>query len=400
MFKVNPYRPGAGLMPMYIAGRDEDIESVEEMFNALSMNIPTPSIVFSGLRGVGKTVLINKLQSIAEEKDIFCRHIEVEERNDFISQIATCSQAFLRKVSAKEKFKHLIQKPLDAIKSLVVSFDVEDNTFSLSLQERELYKSNSLTQSLTEVFVSLGETAYRTETPICFFIDEIQYMKQKELGSLIAALHRTNQLGYPVMIVGAGLPKIYKMLSEEKSYSERLFVYKEIGSLTYEQSFKAIEEPVKRFGVSYTKEAINDIINITKGYPFFIQQFCQIVYNNANDKIIQKINIEKSVDEFFEILDIGFFRVRYERCSDGEKKFIFAMVKCGELPCTISNIGKQLDKKVRTISPTRAQLINKGIIFPVRHSELDFTVPEFDNYIRRLDEYQQWEVDGDEQDEK
>lgn len=395
MFKANPYRPGAGLMPMYIAGRDEDIKSVTEMFNALSMNIPTPSIVFSGLRGVGKTVLINKLQSIAEEKDIFCRHIEVEERNDFISQIATCSQAFLRKVSTKEKFKHLIQKPLDAIKSLVISFDVEDSTFSLSLQERELYKSNSLTQSLTEVFVSIGETAYRTETPICFFVDEIQYMKQKELGSLIAALHRTNQLGYPIMIVGAGLPKIYKMLSEEKSYSERLFVYKEIGSLTYEQSFKAIEEPVKKFGVSYTKEAINDIINITKGYPFFIQQFCQIVYNNVNDKIIQKMDIEKNVDEFFEVLDIGFFRVRYERCSDGEKKFIFAMAKCGELPCTISNISKQLNKKVRTISPTRAQLINKGIIFSVRHSELDFTVPEFDNYIRRLDEYQQWNVDGD-----
>ena len=400
MFKANPYRPGAGLMPMYIAGRDEDIKSVKEMFNALSMNIPTPSIVFSGLRGVGKTVLINKLQSIAEEKDIFCRHIEVEERNDFISQIATCSQAFLRKVSTKEKFKHLIQKPLDAIKSLVVSFDVEDSTFSLSLQERELYKSNSLTQSLTEVFVSIGETAYRTDTPICFFVDEIQYMKQKELGSLIAALHRTNQLGYPIMIVGAGLPKIYKMLSEEKSYSERLFVYKEIGSLTYEQSFKAIEEPVKKFGVSYTKEAINDIINITKGYPFFIQQFCQIVYNNVNDKIIQKMDVEKNVDEFFEVLDIGFFRVRYERCSDGEKKFIFAMAKCGELPCTISNIGKQLNKKVRTISPTRAQLINKGIIFSVRHSELDFTVPEFDNYIRRLDEYQQWNVDGDEYDDE
>ena len=400
MFKANPYRPGAGLMPMYIAGRDEDIKSVEEMFNALSMNIPTPSIVFSGLRGVGKTVLINKLQSIAEEKDIFCRHIEVEERNDFISQIATCSQAFLRKVSTKEKFKHLIQKPLDAIKSLVVSFDVEDSTFSLSLQERELYKSNSLTQSLTEVFVSIGETAYRTETPICFFVDEIQYTKQKELGSLIAALHRTNQLGYPIMIVGAGLPKIYKMLSEEKSYSERLFVYKEIGSLTYEQSFKAIEEPVKKFGVSYTKEAINDIINITKGYPFFIQQFCQIVYNNVNDKIIQKMDVEKNVDEFFEVLDIGFFIVRYERCSDGEKKFIFAMAKCGELPCTISNIGKQLNKKVRTISPTRAQLINKGIIFSVRHSELDFTVPEFDNYIRRLDEYQQWNVDGDEYDDE
>ncbi len=390
MFKVNPYRPGAGLTPTYIAGRDEDINSIEEMFTALTMNIPTPSVVFSGLRGVGKTVLINKLQSIAEEKEIFCRHIEVEERNDFISQIATCSQAFLRKVSMKEKFVHLIQKPLDAIKSLVVSFDSNDNTFSLSLQERELYKSNSLTQSLTEVFVTIGETAYKTETPICFFIDEIQYMKQNELGALIAALHRANQLGYPIMIIGAGLPKIYKMLSEEKSYSERLFVYKEIGSLTKEQSYKAIVEPAKKLGTEYTEDAIMEIINITKGYPFFIQQMCQIVFKNTNGKIIQKEHIIENLDTFFEILDVGFFRVRYERCSDGEKKFIFAMVKCDELPCTISNIAKQLDKKVKTISPTRAQLINKGIVYPVRHSELDFTVPEFTGYIQRLDEYKQW----------
>lgn len=390
MFKVNPYRPGAGLTPTYIAGRDEDINSIEEMFTALTMNIPTPSVVFSGLRGVGKTVLINKLQSIAEEKEIFCRHIEVEERNDFISQIATCSQAFLRKVSTKEKFVHLIQKPLDAIKSLVVSFDSNDNTFSLSLQERELYKSNSLTQSLTEVFVTIGETAYKTETPICFFIDEIQYMKQNELGALIAALHRANQLGYPIMIIGAGLPKIYKMLSEEKSYSERLFVYKEIGSLTKEQSYKAIVEPAKKLGTEYTEDAIMEIINITKGYPFFIQQMCQIVFKNTNGKIIQKEHIIENLDTFFEILDVGFFRVRYERCSDGEKKFIFAMVKCDELPCAISNIAKQLDKKVKTISPTRAQLINKGIVFPVRHSELDFTVPEFTGYIQRLDEYKQW----------
>lgn len=238
MIKINPYRPGAGLMPVYVAGRDEDIQNVEQMFDALTLNIPTQSIIFSGLRGVGKTVLINKLQSIAEDKDIFCKHIEIEERNDFISQIAECSQSFLRKVSTKEKFKHLIQKPLEAIKSLVVSFDPGDNTFSLSVQDRALYLSNNLTQSLTDVFTSIGEAAQKAKTPICFFIDEIQYMKDKQLGALIAALHRANQLGYPVMIVGAGLPKIYKMLSDEKSYSERLFVYKQIGSLTDEQSKK------------------------------------------------------------------------------------------------------------------------------------------------------------------
>lgn len=390
MFKVNPYRPGAGLMPTYIAGRDEDIESMEQMFTALSINIPTQSVIFSGLRGVGKTVLINKLQDIAEEKNIFCRHIEVEERNDFISQIASCSQAFLRRVSAKEKFKHLIQKSLDAIKSLVVSFDPNEATFSLSVQERELYTSTSLTQSLTEVFVTIGETAYKAETPICFFIDEIQYMKQNELGSLIAALHRTNQLGYPVMIIGAGLPKIYKMLSEEKSYSERPFLYKKIDSLTEEQSRKAIEEPAKKFGITYTDDAIKEIIAVTKGYPFFIQQMCQVVYNNTDTKIIQADQINQNINEFFKMLDTGFFKVRYERCSDGEKNFVFAMVYCDELPCTISNVSKNLRKKVKTISPTRAQLINKGIIYPVRYSELDFTVPEFPGFIRRLEEYKQW----------
>ncbi|GFH93006.1 hypothetical protein IMSAGC002_04281 [Lachnospiraceae bacterium] len=377
-------------MPIYLAGRDEDIQNVEQMFDALTMNIPTQSIIFSGLRGVGKTVLINKLQKIAEDKDIFCKHIEVEERNDFIAQIATCSQAFLRKVSTKEKFKHLIQKPLDAIKALVISFDPNGNAFSLSLQEKELYKSINLTQSLTEVFVTIGETAYKTETPVCFFVDEIQYMRSEELGSLIAALHRTNQLGYPVMIIGAGLPKIYKMLSDEKSYSKRLFLYKEIGSLTDEQSKKAIEIPANKFGITYSDKAIEKIITLTKGYPFFIQQMCQIVFKNTNEKEINISDIEEGINEFFETLDIGFFKVRYERCADSDKKFVFAMVKCGELPCTISNIAKNLHKNVNQISTTRAQLISKGIIFPIRYKELDFTVPEFSGYIRRLDEYEKW----------
>lgn len=390
MFKVNPYRPGAGLMPTYLAGRDEDIENVTQMFEALSMNMPTQSIIFSGLRGVGKTVLINSLQKIAEDKDIFCKHIEVEERNDFISQIASCSQAFLRKVSAKEKFKHLIQKPLDAIKALVISFDPNDSTFSLSMQEKELYQSVNLTQGLTDVFTTVGETAYKTGIPICFFIDEIQYMKPKELGSLISALHRTNQLGYPVMVIGAGLPKIYKMLSDERSYSERLFLYKEIGSLTEEQSKNAIEIPAQKFGITYTDEAVNLIISITKGYPFFIQQMCQVVYKNATEKEIGCGCVKSNTEEFYKLLDVGFFKVRYERCADSDKKFIFAMVQCGELPCTISNVAKNLKKSVNSISTTRAQLISKGIIYPIRYRELDFTVPEFSGYIERLEEYKLW----------
>lgn len=390
MLKINPYRPGAGLMPTYLAGREEDIRSMEEIFDAILQNIPTQSVIFSGLRGVGKTVLINRLQSIAEDKGIFCKHIEVEERSDFISQTASCSQSFLRKISKIEKFKHLIQKPLDAIKSLVVSFDPNESTFSLSVQERELYTTTNLVQSLTDVFVTLGEAAYKTESPICFFIDEIQYMKNSELGALISALHRVNQMGYPIIIVGAGLPKIYNMLSSEKSYAERLFIYKEVGSLNEKEAIAAITKPVEKLKVTYSDEAVEKIISITKGYPFFIQQLCKIVYQNTNSKSISLEDVNRNIPDFFKTMDTGFFKVRYERCSEADKRFIFAMVACGELPCTIANVAKIMKKTVNSISTSRAQLINKGIIYPVRYKELDFTVPEFDGFIKRLEEYQEW----------
>lgn len=394
MFKINPYRPGAGLMPTYLAGRDSDINEIENLFDALCLNIPTQSVIFSGLRGVGKTVLINRLQEIAEEKEIFCKHIEVEERNDFISQIASCSQAFLRKISAIEKFKSLIQKPLDAIKALVVSFDSSNNTFSLSLQERELYTSTNLTQSLTDVFTAIGEAANKTDSPICFFIDEMQYMKKDELSALIAALHRANQLGYPIMLIGAGLPKIYAMLSESKSYSERLFVYKEIGSFKVEQCAEAIRKPAEKLGISYEDDAVNKIADVTKGYPFFVQQLCQTVFQKAEGKIIKRLDVDNSIADFFKILDNGFFKVRYERCTESDKKFIFAMVACDKLPCTISNIASIMKKQVNAISTARAQLINKGIIYAVKYKELDFTVPEFSGFIKRLQEFQEWESEN------
>lgn len=171
-----------------------------------------------------------------------------------------------------------------------------------------------------------------------------------------------------------------------------MFLYKEIGSLTLEQSQKAIEEPAKKFGVSYTPEAVKRIVEITKGYPFFIQQFCQIVYADLEGKKVGVSDVEEAIDKFFETLDSGFFRVRYERCAESDKKFVFAMVKCGELPCTISNVAQNLHKSVGSISTTRAQLINKGIIYPVRHKELDFTVPEFAGFVERLEEYKQWSM--------
>lgn len=387
---INPYRAGAGLMPLYIAGREEEMNNVDVMFRSLCENIPVQSIVYSGLRGVGKTVLLNVLYKNATTYNVFCKYIEVETRQDFISQIVSCSQMFIREASLTGKASHIISKAIDALKSLSISFDPDGNVFELSVQDKVLYKSNNLTQSLTEVIVSVGELAYEMHRPICFFIDEMQYMKQDELGSLIAALHRANQLGYPIMVIGAGLPRIYKMLADEKSYAERLFRYKIIDSLSREESKVAIIEPARQFFVEYTDDALDCIISVTKGYPFFIQQLCQVVYDETDQKVIQLTDVQRNLEKFFSILDEGFFKSRYDRCSEADKKFIFAMVKCGCLPCTIGDVAHNMNKDTSSISPTRAKLIDKGLIYSVRYKELDFTVPEFDGFIKRKEEYQHW----------
>lgn len=390
MFKVNPYRPGAGLMPAFLAGRENNIEEMKNIFEALKNNIPIQSVIYSGLRGVGKTVLLNRFYSIAQNMGLFCEYVEIDGKKDFTSIISDSAREFLKDAGVKEKGRPLIEKALEAVKSLVLSFSPEDRTFSVSVKERELYTARSYERSLTQVFTTIGEVAQAIETPICFIIDEIQYMKRQELGALISAIHRANQLRYPIIIVGAGLPKIIKMLSDVKSYSERLFAYKTIGSLEKEQAEKAIVEPAKKFNVLYSKEAINKIFEITKGYPFFIQQLCKIVYDDADGKYIDAEGVNESIDKFFKALDDGFFRSRYERCSDTEKVFVFSMVKCGKLPCNIANISKNFGKSGKSLSPIRAKLIDKGIIYSTKYGELDFTVPEFDSYIKRLGEYAEW----------
>ena len=186
-------------------------------------------------------------------------------------------------------------------------------------------------------------------------------------------------------------------MTEAKSYSERLFIYKEIDSLDRDQSIEAIRKPAEKLNVSYTDEAVGEIIDITKGYPFFIQQLCQIVFQNTDGKRIDEKHVESCIPEFFHNLDNGFFKVRYERCSEADKKFIFAMVSCDKLPCTISNIAQVMHKTVSAISTSRAQLINKGIIYAVRYKELDFTVPEFSGFIRRLPEFGEWEKENQEE---
>ena len=232
----------------------------------------------------------------------------------------------------------------------------------------------------------MGKMAEKTGYAICYFIDEIQYMKDTEVEALVNAIHRCNQLRLPIMIFGAGLPKIIRTLGKIKSYSERLFRFEEIDALSEQDAKDAITKPAEPLGVQYAEDALDRIIKETKGYPYFIQELCSAIWNSLDSEkaVIEKEDVENAIPKFYENLDRGFYKMRYDRCTNKEKIFIFAMVKCGDLPCTISNVAKIMKTEVPSISTHRAQLINKGVIYATGHAEIDFTVPGFDEYLKRI----------------
>ncbi len=384
---ANPYTPGAGFMPSYLAGRDKLILKAQNNIAALIQRYPQQSVIYYGLRGVGKTVLLNRIEEIAEEQGILFEHIEIKEKEGFVSQITASSMKFLREISMQEKAKNVAKRAVELIKTFHITFSPKDGNITASLQSEEDHYQiiTNLSDGLTDVFVALGNAAMKSEDTICFFIDEIQYLKNDELEALINAIHRVNQKRLPIMIFGAGLPKVFKELGDAKSYSERLFVFEMVDALSKEDAGLAVCEPAKHFDVEYEKDAVEKIIEVTQGYPYFIQEFCKIIWDDTTESVITLEDVSKCEEEFYSKLDNGFFRVRYDRCTQREKEFMYAMVKCGDLPCTISNVAQIMGvSAVSKISPIRAQLISKGLIYSTGYSEIDFTVPSFDKFLIRV----------------
>lgn len=382
---ASPYTPGAGAMPSYLAGREAMLENADKILEAVAKGYPQKPIIYYGLRGVGKTVLLNAIEERAEELDILYVHIEIAEKKSFLIQIASASKKLIHRLSAIESVKDLGRKALGILQAFQVTYNAEEQEFSAGFSEPSPYISMGiLSEDLTEMFVAMGRMASKAKRAVCFFIDEIQYMKVNEMEALVNALHRVNQLRLPIIVYGAGLPKVLKILGEVKSYSERLFLYEPVAELSEESASEAIIKPASDLDVIYEEEAVEKIKRWSKGYPYFIQELCDTVWEYTDKEIISKEDVERVIPTFLGKLDQGFFKVRYDRCTKKEHDFLFAMAKCGDLPCTISNVAVILGKKVSTISPVRAQLISKGIIYSPGHGELDFTVPQFDAYLKRI----------------
>ena len=386
----NPYTPGAGAMPKYLAGRDDILEAASLQIKALAANYQNRSIVLYGLRGVGKTVLLNSIESIAEGEGVLVRHIEVEEKKGLIAPLASACCSLSSSLNKIELVKGKLEQIQNLCTSLTMSVDAGDGSLSFGFNEdvlgTSLASSRNLSGDFTDILVVLGKYAQAAGASILIGIDELQYAQKEELEALACALHRVTQLGLPVMLCCAGLPKLLKMLGEAKTYSERQFNFVKVDSLPRDKAVEAIVRPAQRLDVHYSDEAVDAIIDYTEGYPYFIQELCSTIWISSDSRCVSLETVLECTSITDIRLDEGFFSVRYDRCTPRQKEFLIAMVRCGELPCTLANVAHYMGRDVSSIGPLRAQLISRGLIYSAARGEVDFTVPQFDRYLRRTEQ--------------
>ena len=384
----NPYKPGAGFAPEYLAGRDQLLDTATNNLNELKEGGMVMHTVFYGVRGVGKTVLLNRVEEMADNLGFLYSHIECNENFDFNKNIIIQSKKFINQLSLIKSVKELIDKVKLVVTSFKTTYSPDDNTWSFGWSQQpynvETADTGDFTTDLITLFTSLGKLAQKANVPICFFIDEIQALDKKYLVALITAIHRMNQLELPILLYAAGLPTILRIAGDAKSYSERLFNFTKISSLNDNDAIDAITVPALQYGVKFDDAAVSLILKHTGGYPYFIQQYGRIIWNLAAiDRHVTKEIVHTSYDEYTETLDNSFYGVRFNRSTKAEKDFLLAMSQCKHFPCAMNEVSKKMNRDSHSISPLRNNLINKGLIYSPSFGEIDFTVPHFDSFLER-----------------
>lgn len=378
------YTPGAGKMPRYLAGRDNQIDAAISAFDALSDGEVPVCIAYSGYRGVGKTVLLNKLQADAEERGITTYHLEVREDGRLIPRLLEHCRDFLNAYSSAEKLKNLFLKGSNALKSLELGFSPDSGSFSLSAGKSKISHTMDYAQSMENLFEAMGSLAKNRQQPVCFFIDEFQYAKLDEMDIFLGALHRLSQLSYPVIAIVCGTPEMITKMYAKKTYVERLFIFPDLMYLSNDEVEEALNKPGEKVGLIFDNDAVKTIHDATCGYPYFVQVYGQILCKSLlNIDLPYTISgsIAKEVyDSYIKYLDDNFYKIRVNDRSRSEQDLLFAMANL-PLPCTTNDIAHLLKKTNKQIAPTIAKLKAKGIIST--GSGIHFTVPGFTDYLKR-----------------
>lgn len=383
----NPYRPGAGTAPAYLAGREQVLHDAQAVLENIRVGFPVRSVIYYGLRGVGKTVLLNNIGDMAEDMDIPAEYMEIAERaHSFQDAIVLHVYKLMSKLSPVDRLEGYAKKAMGILKAFSVKYTDASAGIEIAFDPvHGVADTGNLSNDMTELFLALGRLAQKKEQGAALFIDEIQYIGDDDFEALIEALHRVNQKGYPLVIFAAGLPKIVRMAGEIKSYAERLFQFLPISSLSKEDAKLALCKPAAKLHVTYEEAAVTKVLAITEGYPYFIQEYGKWIWENRKraDVITTEI-VDRAYDDFERTMDEAFFKVRHDRATPRELEFMTAMVRCGELPCNMKDVAEQLGESAQKVSPLRAQLIHKGFIYAPQRGTVAFTVPQFDKFLKRM----------------
>jgi AAA ATPase-like protein len=383
----NPYAPGAGTPPPELAGRDDLRELVRVAVERVRRGMPAKSVILVGLRGVGKTVLLDRMREDAESGGIQTLHIEAPEGRSLPALIAPQLRILLLKLSRNEQAKKFAQRALRALSGFAKGLKLKYQDIEVGVDlppEAGLADNGDLEQDLQALLEAVGTAAQKAGTALIIFIDEMQYVAEEELAALIMVLHRCAQRKLPVALVGAGLPQLRGRMGDAKSYAERLFSFPEIGPLLPSAARIAITKPASDLRVTFDARAVEQIVEETKGYPYFLQEWGKHSWDTASASPIKPADVRAASKTAVAALDESFFRVRFDRLTPAEKKYLRAMAELGPGPHRSGDIATCLKRDVTSLGPTRNQLIAKGMIWSPNHGDTAFTVPLFDQFMRRI----------------
>jgi len=391
----NPYAPGAGSPPPELAGRSAILQDAAVRLQRLRLGRPARSMMLVGLRGVGKTVLLDQIRKNAEAAGITTVRIEAPESRSLPALLAPALRLALLHLSKKEAAKDYAIRGLRALAGFAGRLKLSYADIEVGFDydpEPGLADNGDLEGDLTALLHQVGIAGKAAGSAVVLFIDELQYVPEKQMAALISALHRCSQEKLPVTVVGAGLPQLRGRMGEAKSYAERLFDFPQIGPLNPLDARDAIVRPAQNEGAEVLDEAVGLIIEKTQGYPYFLQEWGKHTWDVASQSPMSRQDVVNASDEAIAALDESFFRVRFDRLTPSEKKYLRAMADLGPGPHRSGDIAEKLARTVQSLGPTRAGLIAKGMIWSPTHGDTAFTVPLFDEFMKRIMPGTEWKT--------
>lgn len=386
--RANPYTPNAGAKPPVLVGRVAELDAFDVLLGRLAAGRTEQSLIVVGLRGVGKTVLLGEFRQLALDQEWSVVEIEVTKWDDgqFRAGLAREVRKVLHQFGSRGRWTEMVRRAAEVLRSFALSIDPEGRlTVGLEVGPAKGYAdSGDLSADLTDLLVSLGAAARDQDTGVVLLFDELHYLDRLQMEALIGAIHRTVQRALPITAAAAGLPQLHELVGNAKTYAERLFRFPEIGRLEKAEAERVLREPAARLDVVFSADALVHGLDFSEGYPYFLQEFGQAAWNLATGSEITGRDAENARIAVEEKLDSGFFKVRLDRTTELQKAYLRAMAELGPDAQLARDVAELLERSSTQCGPIRKQLIDKGLLYATDHGYAAFTVPKFDEYLKRV----------------